>query len=76
MLDRFCGVHYTDIANNIDILSYCAYLPTAGQDGDFTEVLSFLTLDISTHRRRNLQSLLDWTRTGVENFQKKGLQLC
>ena len=37
--DRFCGVQYLDTTNNIDILSYCAYLPTAGQDDDFSEIL-------------------------------------
>ena len=51
--DRFCGVQYLDIANNIDILSYCAYLPTSGQDDEFTEVVSLLTLDIISHRREH-----------------------
>jgi hypothetical protein len=48
--DRFCGVQYLDIVNNIDILSYCAYLPTSGQDDEFTEILSLLTLDLSSNR--------------------------
>ena len=47
--DRLCGVQYLDLTNNIDILSYCAYLPTAGRDDEFTEVLSILTLDILKH---------------------------
>ena len=51
--ERFCGVQYLDIANNIDILSYCAYLPTSGQDDEFNEVLSLLTLDLLTNRRES-----------------------
>ena len=51
--ERFCGVQYLDSANNIDILSYCAYLPTSGQDDEFTEVLSLLALDITSNKRDN-----------------------
>ena len=49
--DRFCGVQYLDNSNNIDILSYCAYLPTSGKDDEFTEILSLLSLDLANHRR-------------------------
>ena len=51
--ERFCGVQYVDKSNNIDIISYCAYLPTSGQDDDFTEVLTLLTLDIQKNKRVN-----------------------
>ena len=51
--DRFCGVRYLDTANSIDILSYSAYLPTSGQDYEFTEILSLLTLDIKSHKHDN-----------------------
>ena len=59
-------MHYTDIANNIDILSYCAYLPTASLDDDFTEILSILTIDISTHRSETSTIII-----GLDSNQSK-----
>ena len=56
--ERFRGVHYQDIQNNIDILSYCAYLPTAGQDDLYTEILSLLTLDLSNHKNNKNSSII------------------
>ena len=64
--DRFCGVHYLDISSNIDILSYCAYLPTAGQDDDFSEVLSIFSLDILTHRSEKSTIII-----GLDSNQSK-----
>ena len=48
--ERFCGVQYLDTVSAINILSYSVYLPTAGNDEDFTEVISLLTCDISNNR--------------------------
>ena len=58
--ERFCGVHYEDIEKNIDIISYCAYLPTAGQDEEFTETLSLLSCDISNNRSEHSTIIIGW----------------
>ena len=64
--DRFCGVQYLDISNNIDILSYCAYLPTSGQYEECTEVLSLLTMDITSNRREHSTIII-----GLDSNQSK-----
>ena len=46
---RFCGVKHEDIENNFSILAYSVYLPTAGRDEEFLEVLSALTADLEQH---------------------------
>ena len=56
--ERFCGVNYADITNNIDILSYCVYLPTAGDDDHFSEVLLILSLDLLNNRKENTTILV------------------
>ena len=47
----FCGVKYCD--KNIIFLSYSIYLPTAGQDDQFIEILDQLCVDINSNRREN-----------------------
>ena len=47
--ERFCGVIYNDESSNIKIITYTAYLPTCGQDDEFLETVSQLTLDIRSH---------------------------
>ena len=42
--ERFCGVVYHD--SDLNIIAYSAYLPTSGQDDEFLETISLLTLDI------------------------------
>ena len=44
---RFCDVKFNN--NNLEIIAYTVYLPTAGQDDDFTEEISFLTNDLLLH---------------------------
>ena len=44
---RFCGVKLS--TGSINILAYAVYLPTAGQDDYFLEVLTQLSQDISLH---------------------------
>ena len=47
--ERFCGIQYKDSQHDITILAYSVYLPTAGKDDEFLEVLSALSSDILLH---------------------------
>jgi hypothetical protein len=47
--ERFCGIIYKDAENDTNILAYSVYLPTAGKDDEFLEVVSSLTADVSLH---------------------------
>ena len=47
--ERFCGIQYKDSQHDITILAYSVYLPTAGKDDEFLEVLSALSSDITQH---------------------------
>ena len=47
--ERFCGIKYEDKEAGVNIIAYTAYLPTSGQDNEFLEILSILSLDISKH---------------------------
>ena len=46
MSDRFCDVKYSDSSTDTSAIVYTAYLPTAGQDEEFLEILFFLNDDI------------------------------
>ena len=45
--ERFCGIHYSSQQNNF--LAYTLYLPTAGQDEEFLEILDQFSSDIKEH---------------------------
>ena len=51
--DRFCGVQYTDVQTDTQFLAYTLYLPTAGKDEEFLEVLSSLSADIAHNNNNN-----------------------
>ena len=51
--DRFCGVKYKHPSLSAPIITYCAYLPTAGQDDHFAEVLDMLKHDITQNMIEN-----------------------
>ena len=51
--DRFCGVKFEDPSLQSTIITYCAYLPTTGQDDDFLEVLALLRHDIAQNNIEN-----------------------
>ena len=56
--DRFCGIQYKDSQTVTNILAYSVYLPTAGRDADFLEVLSSLSADILQHNTCNTTLLI------------------
>ena len=45
--ERFCGIQYKDSQHDITILAYSVYLPTAGKDSVFMEVLSALSCEVA-----------------------------
>ena len=51
--DRFCGVKYKHPSLSVPIITYSAYLPTAGQDDHFAEVLDMLKHDITQNMIEN-----------------------
>ena len=49
--ERFCGISFQH--GETAFLAYSLYLPTAGQDEDFLEILSLFTSDIKLHIRNS-----------------------
>ena len=49
--DRFCGIQIKNA--EADILAYSAYMPTAGKDSEFLEVLSSLSEDIKHYKNKD-----------------------
>ena len=50
----------------MDILAYSVYMPTAGKDDEFLEVMSSLSMDIKLHRTSNKTLLI-----GCDSNQSK-----
>ena len=67
---RFCGICYQDVEQNIDILCYTVYLPTSGLDDEFGEVLSLLSVDIFNNCSQNTTLII-----GTDSNQSKNSTL-
>ena len=66
--DRFCGVKYSVL--DTSILAYTLYLPTAGQDEEFLEILSLLKHDITNNNTENCAVIIG-TDSNVSNKSTK-----
>ena len=64
--DRFCGIKYEGKCPESCILAYTVYLPTAGRDDDFLEILSLLSHDLHLNMIENGMVIL-----GMDSNQSK-----
>ena len=64
--ERFCGIQYKDVNSGYDILAYSVYMPTAGKDSEFLEVMSSLSVDITANRTTDTTILI-----GCDSNQSK-----
>ena len=64
--DRYCGIQYKDTKTGVDILAYSVYMPTAGKDSEYLEVMSSLTADINLYKSNDTIVLI-----GCDSNQSK-----